>query len=215
MKNTLINLISEINLNINSCFIDPLIKFWNFLLETNNKINLISRVGDNKNKFIAHIIDSLTGLLFNWPANISHIDLGSGGGLPAIPLRICQPGWSTTLVESTTKKARFLEEAIESLGLEKTVVRNVYLEPRSSWPGPVHDLATTRGFATIKESLPLVVPCLKSGGWFLTYKGPRATEELAMAARVMAKLKIRLVDHKELILPELNVPRSIILFQKD
>jgi 16S rRNA (guanine527-N7)-methyltransferase len=179
------------------------------------KINLISRSKDDKTRFIAHLVDSLTGFYFSFPAEANYIDFGSGGGFPALPLKICQPGWSASLVESTSKKAEFLYEAAKVINLDSVVIQNDYLKPKSPWLKPVYDLVTTRGLSSLKGSLPLVASALKPGGQFLAYKGPRGQIELNEATGLMAKLNIRLLEVKTFKLPYLSLPRSLYLFSKD
>jgi 16S rRNA (guanine527-N7)-methyltransferase len=207
--------ITKLGLNINKLLFNNLLMFWNYLLKENEKINLISRSNDEETRFISHIIDSLTGLCFNWPDNNCYLDLGSGGGFPALPLKICNPDWSVTLVESTTKKASFLYSAAKFLQLDSVIIQNSFLEPKSLWLEPVYDLVTSRGFSSLKKSFPLAALALKKGGLYLAYKGPKATSELSEAANVMTKYNFKLVEVKSLILPYLNIPRFLYLFAKE
>jgi 16S rRNA (guanine527-N7)-methyltransferase len=204
--------ILSVNISNNSYI--ELLNFWDILLEQNSKINLISRTGQNQTRFTAHIVDSLTGLLFDWPANLNLVDIGSGGGFPALVLKIVRPGWSATLFESNTKKAGFLLHASQTLGLEGVVVVNEFLDPRSPWPGPVFDLATTRALASLPKTIPLAGSVLKPGGRYLAYKGPYGSEELLASADLLVKYKLKLIDSKELFLPVLNTPRILYLFEK-
>jgi 16S rRNA (guanine527-N7)-methyltransferase len=215
MKDFLGDCLTELNLKIDEVYYDKLLFFWSFLLESNLKINLISRSKDDKTRFIAHLVDSLTGFYFPWPDDARCIDFGSGGGFPALPLKICQPGWSMTLVESTTKKAEFLYDAAKALNLDSVVIQNDYLKPKSPWLEPVYDLVTTRGLASIKDSLPLAAAALKPGGQYLAYKGPRGQIEADEASSRLAKLKIRLLEVKTFKLPYLDLPRSLYLFSKE
>lgn len=214
MEDVLIKSFKIMQLQINNSYFKNLLLYWEYLLQKNQYINLISRIGEIEVRFISHIIDSLTGLLFDWPKELNYLDLGSGGGLPGLPLKICNPGWSATLVESKAKKANFLAEVSQALGLSHVSVRNSYLDPRSSWPGPVNDLVTTRGLASLKESLPLIAPALKAGGRYLAYKGPKGNDELEEAKQILKKHSMQLIELKELTLPIVNLPRSLFLFQK-
>jgi len=90
----------------------------------NKKINLVSR-RDEGNLWESHIIHSLSPLfVLDIPAAIRVLDLGSGGGLPGIPLAIVHGGLEVTLLDSTRKKTLALEEIVRTLGLEGVTVVN-------------------------------------------------------------------------------------------
>lgn len=118
------------------------------------------------------------------------MDLGSGGGLPGIPLKICLPEIEFTLLESTKKKARFLETAVLELGLAGVAV--VDRHSRELEGDPAHrgryDLVTARAVAELKELVLLSFPFLKPGGWLVAYKGTKAGEEIALADNVLKRL---------------------------
>src|SRR5918998_1926871 len=76
-----------------------------------------------------HVLDSLSCFLFEpLGAARSLVDVGSGGGLPGIPIKIVEPAMRTVLVEATAKKVRFLRGAVEGLGLEDVEVTNARVE---------------------------------------------------------------------------------------
>jgi 16S rRNA (guanine527-N7)-methyltransferase len=206
--------ISLINIYTKNIYNDSLIKFWYILNKQNKFINLISRKTSFNDGFILHIIDSLTGLLFSWPENLLYLDIGSGGGLPAIPLKICNPGWRLTLVESTRKKANFLTETVSALGLEEVEVANIFLQNPSTYEASF-DLITTRALATLSDTINLAGPLLKTGGFFMSYKGPNGPLELENSQTNLLKNNLKLVDTKEFLLPVLNIKRILYLFQKD
>ena len=94
--------------------------FAALLLEWNKKINLISR-RDEENIWTSHILHCIS-LLFkvNLPAGSTVLDLGTGGGLPGIPLKIVQPDLMLTLLDSTQKKINAVQDIIKALGLKET-----------------------------------------------------------------------------------------------
>src|SRR6185436_19397799 len=95
------------------------------LLETSRSVNLTATT-DPAEAWVRHILDSLTllALLSELPEGGSVIDVGSGGGLPGIPLAIVAPRLRFTLLEATGKKAEFLTAAGERLGLANVAVVN-------------------------------------------------------------------------------------------
>lgn len=93
-------------------------KFSELLLEWNKKINLVSR-RDAENVFITHILHSLTILFkLDIPEHSKVLDLGTGGGLPGIPIKIIRPDLSLTLLDSTQKKINVVRAIVKELGLE-------------------------------------------------------------------------------------------------
>jgi 16S rRNA (guanine527-N7)-methyltransferase len=119
------------------------------------------------------------------------MDLGSGGGLPGIPLKICLPEIDLTLVESTKKKARFLEAAVRELGLEGVTVIDRHsreIEKDACHRGR-YDLVTARAVAELKELVALAFPFLRPGGRLMAYKSLKAEEEIAAAAGLFNKVR--------------------------
>src|SRR5687768_106667 len=94
--------------------IEQLGRYLDLLLETNKKFNLTG-VRDPDEAWMRHILDSLS-LIPHINEGKTLIDIGSGGGLPGIPIAITQPQLSVTLLEATGKKANFLRTAATDLG---------------------------------------------------------------------------------------------------
>ena len=92
--------------------------FHQMLLESNQKFNLISS-SDEARIYERHFLDSIGLLkLIQIPHHAQMVDLGSGAGFPGIPLKIMRPDLTMNLVESRQKRAQFLAEVVERLGLE-------------------------------------------------------------------------------------------------
>src|SRR5947209_16117527 len=95
---------------------ERLSRYLDLLLEANRSINL-TRITDRAMAEVQHVGDALTLLPFIAPGALSIVDVGSGGGVPGIPLAIARPEARVLLIESTKKKAAFLERAARELGL--------------------------------------------------------------------------------------------------
>lgn len=93
----------------------PLARYTTFVIEANRQFNLTG--AKSAAEFVDHVVDSLTVVPY---ASDSHVDVGSGSGLPAIPLAIAT-GASITLVEATQKKARFLQGILDAFALRGDV----------------------------------------------------------------------------------------------
>lgn len=120
------------------------------------------------------------------------LDVGSGGGLPGLVIAIVRPDLRVTLLESTTKKARFLQETANQLGLDVRVV-NARAEEADEWRGRF-DVVTARAVAPMERLIGLTVPFLAPGGLVYAIKGARWREELAAAAAALRRHRTRVVD---------------------
>ncbi len=144
-----------------------------------------------------HVLDSLSCFLFG-PLGAARrlADVGSGGGLPGVPVKIVEPGMRITLVESTAKKARFLRRAAEDLPLEGVEVTNARVEEiahRDEHRG-VYDVVTARAVAGLSVVAEYCVPLLRVGGYAISMKGRLEDEEVTEGERAAEKLGARVSD---------------------
>lgn len=116
------------------------------------------------------------------------IDIGSGAGLPGVPLALARPDLAITLVEPMQRRIDFLAEVVAALGLEIGVVRGRAEDPdvRASLAGA--DAVVSRAVSDLEKLARWSLPLLRPGGRMLAIKGERATEEAAERARSMAVL---------------------------
>jgi len=171
---------------------ERLAAFLDLLLATNRRFNLTA-ITDPDSAWTRHILDSLSLLpviaSIGMPGRIA--DVGSGGGLPAIPLAILLPGTHVTLIESTGKKARFLREAVAALELSNVTVVTERAEVlghdregfRERFP-----IVTARAVGPLPVLLELTTPLLSPGGCLLAIKGERAADELEASRPALTAL---------------------------
>jgi 16S rRNA (guanine527-N7)-methyltransferase len=134
------------------------------------------------------------------------LDVGSGGGLPGIPLAIARPELQVTLVDSIAKKTAFLLQAQTELGLKNLHVvtgRAEDLHPQSGF-----DVITSRAFSDLREFATLTRHLLKPGGRWLAMKGLYPNEEIAA---LPADVKVS-ADHA-LVVPGLDASRHLIVLE--
>jgi 16S rRNA (guanine527-N7)-methyltransferase len=169
-------------------------RYLELLLEQNRAFNLTA-ITDPDEAWSKHIEDSLTLLPELEAVRGSIVDIGSGGGLPAIPLAIARPDLKFTLVESTAKKARFLAECAKTLQLSNVRVESERAEVLGQGPlRATFDAATSRACARLPVLLELCLPLLKVGGRKLAIKGEQAAVELAEATRALQLLHGKVVS---------------------
>lgn len=164
------------------------------LLSANTEMNLTA-VTEPGGAWTRHILDSLTLLapLSDATEGQSVIDVGSGGGLPGLPLAVCAPHLKFTLLEATAKKAEFLRQAAARLGLSNVSVVAARAESAAHDRGQrlsqgrvgghreMYHFAVARAVGRLATLAELVVPFVAVGGRALLIKGQRAEEELTEA----------------------------------
>jgi 16S rRNA (guanine527-N7)-methyltransferase len=156
-------------------------RYLDLLLSANQRMNL-TRITDRDQARIQHIADALT-LLPHLPSGPHRLaDVGSGGGVPGIPLAIARPDIAVTLIESVAKKAAFLEETVSELELGNAVVWRGRAE---EWHGKRFDVVAVRAVAPMARLLDWCRPLVAPGGKLLAMKGPKLAEELEAARGVL------------------------------
>ena len=114
-------------------------------------------------------------------------DVGSGAGLPGIPMAIAAPDTDFVLIEPMDRRASWLQEVVDELELENVEVVRARAEEVE---GGQFEVVTARAVAALDKLLRLCVPLLKPGGRVIALKGSKAPEEILEAKKLKAKLKI-------------------------
>lgn len=211
MSNDLVSLgIEDLGLNLSPAKIDDLELFLQEMGRWNQVHNLTAIEGE-KNSVRLHLIDSITVLpimrQFLDQENPKIADLGSGGGLPAIPIAILQSGWHVTLIEAIRKKTAFLQHVRGKLGLKNIEVLSERVEMvAKSQPGQF-DAVISRAFTNLAHFLELALPLLKPNGLVFAMKAKRADEEL----QEVCMDDWRLVADEPLQIPNLAVERRLLV----
>ena len=120
------------------------------------------------------------------PTGKTVADIGSGAGLPGIPLAIARPNNHFTLIEPMERRSDWLREIVEELGLTNVTV----LRARAEEVGEVFDIATARAVSALPKLLRLAIPMVRHGGEVLALKGSKAAEEVLEAKKLQKKLGI-------------------------
>jgi 16S rRNA (guanine527-N7)-methyltransferase len=181
--------------------VDTLARYVGMFLGFNEITNLTS-VTDPNEVWRRHIFDSLTlmPVLSELQEGALVIDVGSGGGLPGLPLAIVSPQLRFTLLEATGKKAAFLREAVRLLGLKNCEVLQERAERaahdrgiksgsgRSGGRRESYDLVVARAVGRLNTLAELTVPFAKIGGRCALIKGEQAQEEIAESQFAMQQL---------------------------
>jgi len=155
--------------------------YASLLLQWNKRIHLVSKRDAKSDRIMRHLVDSLSIFkAIDIQKDTKLLDLGSGAGFPAIPIKIIREDIRLTLVESIHKKTLFLQKLSEVLGLKKLAIINQRAEEladQANFEGKF-DLVTAKALGRIKEVVRLSMPFLKTGGLLVSYKGRAAKREI-------------------------------------
>ena len=139
-------------------------------------------------------------------------DIGSGAGLPGLVMAIRRPDLAVTLVEPLLRRTTFLGEAVASLGLDNVrVVRGRAEEVHGK---ETFDVVTSRAVAPLDRLSRWSLPLVRAGGEFLAMKGSSAEDELAAAAKIIAKERGKVQGVLELGAPLLDPPVRVVRILK-
>ncbi|HEX5855075.1 MAG TPA: RsmG family class I SAM-dependent methyltransferase [Thermoanaerobaculia bacterium] len=161
--------------------------FLSLLLEKNQAMNLVSARSAEPDVLVGtHLCDSLLGLPFlprpgGRPARL--LDLGSGGGFPAIPLLLVRPDLEGTLVESSGKKAAYLSGLVDRLALTARVVNARFPDTFPMAGGPRYDLLTTRAVGSAGKLVRAARPLLSPGARALLWTTEALASDAARSSR--------------------------------
>ena len=164
--------LAELGIDLSAVQQDQLLAFRDLLLKWNKTYNLTA-LRDPEQAISHHLLDSLAILpqLGDGPL----LDVGSGGGLPGIPLAIARPALAVSMVDTVQKKATFLQQAAIQLGLKNVAVHHARVEEMHGQYAQI----SSRAFAEIALFVRLTRHLLAPGGRWLAMKGMRPDDEIA------------------------------------
>jgi 16S rRNA (guanine527-N7)-methyltransferase len=181
---------------------EQLLAYLDLLLRWNSSYNLTA-VRDPLEMVTRHLLDSLSLLPHLPPAAHRAIDVGTGGGLPGVPLAILRDDVDMDLLDSNGKKTRFLFQVKTALGLDNMAVRHARAE---AWqPEAVYDLVLSRAFASLPDMVACCIQLCGAGTRMLAMKGRVPDEELAALQET-----VRLVGVTPLRVPGLEEERHLV-----
>ena len=205
-------LFSEYGFSLNERQKEQFSKYREILLSYNEKFNLTA-ITDPYEIEVKHFLDSVVGEKYI-PQGAAVVDIGSGAGFPAVPLKIYRPDLKITMLDSLAKRVRFLEEVVKTLGLSNA--ESIHIRAEDAAKGTFREsffVAVARAvapFATLSE---YALPMVKVGGKFIAYKGPDVEEELAAGKKAVTVLGGKILSAEKYRLPD-GSGRSLIVIGK-
>lgn len=142
------------------------------------------------------------------------VDIGSGAGLPGIPLAIARPDLNVTLVEPLLRRSEFLREAIEELGIEVAVVRGRAEDRTIREEAGGRDAVVSRAVAPLDKLSRWSLPLLRAGGRMLALKGERAMDEVETHRRTLSSLGATEVRVVRCGVEFLNPPATVVVARR-
>ena len=153
--------------------IKPMLEYLSLLAKWNDVYNLTA-VRDIDSMISRHLLDSLA--ILPWVHGSRILDVGTGAGLPGIPLALARPELKVVLLDSNGKKVRFLQEVKRSLKLDNIEIVQERVE--SYHPPQGFDTVTTRAFSNLQQMMGWTQHLLVPSGIWLAMKGRRPEDEL-------------------------------------
>lgn len=179
------------------------------LKEWSEKFNLTA-IKEDREIVIKHFLDSVTPVQLIKPGS-AILDIGSGAGFPGIPIKIVGPSIKVTLLDSVNKKVTFMKHVIELLRLSGIEAIHSRAEDLVKSRKGQFDVVISRALTNLSDFIKIGEPFLKPEGILIAMKGSRADEEVAAAAKIMEKRKIKIRDIERFSLPEGAGERVIVV----
>jgi len=206
---TFIEETKKLGINLTDKQLSQLEKYYNLLIEWNNKINL-TRIVEKEDVYLKHFYDSLTiSKVIDLNNSGSLCDIGTGAGFPGVVLKIVYPNLKVTLVDSLNKRIVFLNEVIKELELTDIVA----IHSRAEDIKDKYDIVTSRAVANLKKLSEYCLPLVKENGYFIPMKA-NVAEELIEAKDTIKKLNGTLEKQETFYLPIEESIRNILLIKK-
>lgn len=186
-------------------------------LERANQTTNLTRITGEADFVERHALDALVALpLLGDAAEARLVDVGSGCGVPGIPLAIARPGWRVTLVETANRKARALRQVLSELDLAQrvdVVAERAELCGQDPELREAFDLAVARAVGSVPLVCELCLPLVRVGGALVLYRGSEGAAEEELAAQIAPQLGGGAVERRTLQLPG-GAERSLLRIEK-
>ncbi len=200
------------NIELNDTQVKQFKKYYELLIEWNNKFNLTS-ITEEDEVIEKHFVDSVLPYEI-LPENAKIIDIGAGAGFPSIPLKIVRPDINFLLIDSVNKKITFINEVINQLEFSGILAIHTRIEELANNPAyrETFDICISRAVARLNTLCEYSLPFVKIGGKMIAYKSRQISDEIFEARKV---IKLLGGEVKEVSINNLeNGERNVLIVEK-
>ena len=207
-KELFIEELSKLNVLLSEKKLEQLDKYYELLIEWNEKINL-TRITEYEDVYLKHFYDSLTiAKVVDLSTKQTLCDVGTGAGFPGVVLKIVYPNLKITLVDSLQKRVNYLNEIVKELGLEDIHA----IHSRGEDFKETFDVVTARAVANIEKLVTYTMHLVNKNGIFVAMKG-NIDEELTSQVEQKISRKYKIEQVEKFLLPIENSNRSLIVLK--
>ncbi len=206
----------ELGVELDDLQLAQLEAFASRLIETNKALNL-TRITEPEEIVSGHYLDSFTCLAATKIKQGSRvIDIGTGAGFPGVPIKIARPDLDVTLLDSSRKKLKFIEEALASISINGVELIHARAEEaaRNREHRERYDVAFARALSEMKVVAELALPLVRVGGILVAQKSEGADEEIDAARAIIGQLGGRIEKTVRVSIPHTEIVRQLVVVWK-
>lgn len=208
--------LAELGIQLTDRQIEKFLLYYEMLIEWNGFMNLTA-ITEYDEVMKKHFIDSLSLIkAYDLSQERKVIDIGTGAGFPGLVLKIAFPQLEITLLDSLNKRIQFLDAVIQNLSL--TGVETVHGRAEDyAKPGKLRecfDLAVSRAVSNLSTLSEYCLPFVKQGGYFISYKSEKISEEAEVAQNAIVLLGGKIQKQVDFTLPDSDIYRNFLLIEK-
>lgn len=212
MKELIKEIFEKYNFSLNETQIEQFEKYYNYLVQENEKYNLTA-ITQPLDVIVKHFIDSVLPEK-SIERNATVIDIGTGAGFPGIPLKILRNDLKVTLLDSLQKRINFLNNLIEILGLSNIKAFHGRAEDFIANKREKYDYAVSRAVANLATLSEYMLPYVKVGGKAIMYKGNKLQDELQAGENAIKILGGETEKIEKYYLAEEESNREVLIIKK-
>lgn len=192
---------------------ETLAHFAELMLSKNEVMNL-TRITEPDAVAQLHLLDSAALLRFADLRGKKAVDVGTGAGFPGMPLRILEPDFDLTLLDSLGKRVEWLREACDTLSLRRVECVHARAEEFAAEKREQFDFALSRAVANLPVLCELCLPLVRVGGRFLAMKSVDSDEEINAAKNAVKTLGGKIAAIEDYTIPTSSVVHRLVIIEK-